>query len=278
MKKVFKYRVHIHFMQKYVSYILLGLVVFMWIPLTFLLLMTGGFVLIEVGIGISLILIFEAIFLRYVFKIFTTTSITLSDDSIRYVNNKKEIIIRYEDIKKIKFPSLKYLGGWIKIISKNKNIRLTVVVENIQDLLVELKKQLDDRGLSHNYNDKRFFNFYKTASYSDDSWRRLYKYVKPYILFESISCVLVVIIGILTDIEIIVLLIPFTILLPLIIFIFFELIYIIRHSSKSNYETFSVVDRDIVYENKVTKVMYITLLSIYFPIVILSGIINYVMN
>jgi len=66
----------------------------------------------------------------------------------------------------------------MKIIYKGGNIRLTVVLENIGDFIYQLKTILDKRGKSDVYDEKKTFNFFKTASYSDESWDRVYSNIK----------------------------------------------------------------------------------------------------
>lgn len=115
-------------------------------------------------------------------KRFKSIRVTLTDDGIEYMNAKKKIMIPYEDIKKLEFPSIKYTGGWVKIIYKGGNIRLTVVLENIGDFICQLKERIDERTDERTdisiYNDKKLFSFLKTAVFADESWARLYKNIK----------------------------------------------------------------------------------------------------
>ncbi len=46
--------------------------------------------------------------------------------------------------------------GWIKIISPNKTIRLTVVLENIGDFMVRLKDSLEHQNAVVVYDEKSF--------------------------------------------------------------------------------------------------------------------------
>jgi len=107
-------------------------------------------------------------------KRFKSINVTLTDDAIVYNNAKKQIIIPYEDIQKLVFPSVKYTGGWIKIVYKGGSIRLTVVLEHIGDFVYELKQKMDDREMAHVYNEKKLVSFFKTAVFADESWERIY--------------------------------------------------------------------------------------------------------
>lgn len=151
-------------------------------------------------IGIVIIFMVELIILYFaVIRRFKKIKVTLKDDCIVYSNLKKEIIIPYEDIEKVVFSSIKYTGGWVKIVYKGGNIRLTVVLENIGDFLYELKKILDDKGKSNTYNEKKMFSFFKTASFSDEGWERVYESTPFQLGVYFISSVLTIVILLFTN-------------------------------------------------------------------------------
>jgi len=105
---------------------------------------------------------------------FKSISVSLTEDAIVYNNSKTQTIVPYEEIEKLEFPSIKYTGGWVKIVHKGGNIRLTVVLENIGDFICELKKKLQEKNMTQVYHEKKFFSFLKTAVFSDESWDRIY--------------------------------------------------------------------------------------------------------
>jgi len=121
---------------------------------------------------------------------FRSISVTLTDDGIVYNNSKKQIIIPYEDVQKLVFPSVKYTGGWIKIVYRGGNIRLTVVLEHIGDFIYELKKKMDDREMSHVYNEKKLISFFKTAVFADESWARIYHNYKLQLVISYICLIM----------------------------------------------------------------------------------------
>ena len=75
---------------------------------------------------------------------------------------------------RIDSSSIRYTGGWLKLISGKDTLRLTVTMEGIGNFIQELKTALDDRGLSNQYDSQKLFSFMKTAAASDQSWERLY--------------------------------------------------------------------------------------------------------
>lgn len=137
------------------------------------------FITIELGI---LYLIF--------FRRFKSISVTLGDEAIVYTNSKKQIIIPYEDIQELKFPSIKYTGGWLKIIYRGGNIRLTVVLEQIGVFIGELKEKLDERAMPQVYNENKLFSFFKTSVFSDESWERVYHNFKIQIAIHYLCIIL----------------------------------------------------------------------------------------
>lgn len=149
------------------------------IALIFILLVTAAFVSIE-----------SVVLYHVILKRFKSISITLTEDAIVYTNSKGQIIIPYEDIEKLEFPSIKYTGGWMKIIYRGGNIRLTVVLEQIGEFICELKEKLNDRELGHVYNEKKMFSFFKTAVFSDESWGRVYANYKVQVVIHYLCIIL----------------------------------------------------------------------------------------
>ncbi|MHB8132419.1 MAG: hypothetical protein ACYDEX_25990 [Mobilitalea sp.] len=132
-------------------------------------------IIVYILLGIFLFISLEMGFIYLILlRRFKSINVTLTEDAIVYTNLKKQIIIPYEDIEKLEFPSIKYTGGWVKIIYKGGNIRLTVVLEHIGEFISELKERLNKRQMEHVYNEKKMFSFFKTAVFSDESWERVY--------------------------------------------------------------------------------------------------------
>lgn len=179
MEKNYQYRKHLKKpMQLLISISLIVLITIVYIQ-TLVIFKSGNdilfsFIFISIQIlMLVLILGIESLILNFIFfNKFKYISIALNDEGIIYSNNKFEEKIPYKDIKEIKFSSIKYAGGWIKIIHSNGNIRLTVVLENIADFTKNLKEQLDKTNRGNIYNQRKMNNFYKTAVSSDQGWER----------------------------------------------------------------------------------------------------------
>jgi len=101
-------------------------------------------------------------------------AITVEDDALVYRYRGGAKRFPYDRLEPLRFPSVRYLGGWLALRSGGDTIRLTVVVEGIGALLRELKAALDVRGLSDRYDKDRLYRFMKTAEFSDQSWERIY--------------------------------------------------------------------------------------------------------
>jgi hypothetical protein len=145
---------------------------------------TSAIIFLGVGVVVFLIIGIEFVIIYHVlYKRFKNISTTLTNEGIIYRNIKGETFIAYEDIQELRFPSIKYAGGWLKIVHKHGDIRLTVVLENIGEFLKNLKEELDQRGMFQVYDEKAIYSFYKTAYYSDQSWQRVYDYIKGLLLF-----------------------------------------------------------------------------------------------
>lgn len=144
-------------------------------------------------VGVFTFLLLELALIYFLFlKRFKYINVTLTEDAIIYNNKKKKTVIYYDEIISIKYPSIKYTGGWIEIKYNGGKIRLTVVLENIGGFMYQLKKILDERGKSNVYNEKASFNFFKTASFADESWDRIYTNIKYIIIMEYLSLLIVI--------------------------------------------------------------------------------------
>ena len=202
MNQTFVYRKHLR--APFVSFIIAIMLMFLGIIImTFGILFTsqlkmsrfdpfafGIAMLVGILFAFVLIVLEVGLFYLFLFKRFKSINITLTDNAIVYNNAKKQIIIPYEDIEKLVFPSIKYTGGWVKINYKGGNIRLTVVLEHIGDFIYELKKKLDEREMTHVYNEKKIISFFKTASFSDESWERIYHNYKLQLIL-SYLCIII---------------------------------------------------------------------------------------
>jgi len=182
MNQTYVYRKHLRAPFKYL--LLLEAIIFMGIALALVgLILTDkvkmkghGYLIIGIILLVVFLLISIEMGIVYLLLIrhFKAINVTLTEDTIVYTNSKGQILIPYEDIEKLEFPSIKYTGGWVKIIYKGGNIRLTVVLEHIGEFISELKEKLKERQMDHVYNEKKMFSFFKTAVFSDESWERLY--------------------------------------------------------------------------------------------------------
>lgn len=163
----YHYRPHLKWGQKFTIWLLTGLGGCVFVLFTA---MGYGWL----GLILALLLLGEAWLIRYFFNRFIRVKVTTTDDGIQYQNAKANLQLGYDQIQVLRFPSAKYLGGWIRISTASDSIRLTVVLEGIGEFLRELKHGLDRHQTAADYDAKKLFSFFKTAVYSDQSWARLY--------------------------------------------------------------------------------------------------------
>ena len=201
----------------------------------------------------------------FLFKRFKAIKVTISEDYIIYKNSDYEIVLPYEHIEAIKFPSIKYTGGWVKIVYNGGNIRLTVVLENIGDFICELKNKLDSIDKSDVYKEKKMFSFFKTASFSDESWDRIYCNIKFMLGVLYVTTILSVIISIINQYYFGM----FGVIAPIIGLIISEIITMSKMKKRVEGNTFTLKPRDIEAENKrlrrwmlITSIMYIVAIGV----------------
>ena len=127
--------------------------------------------------------------------------VSIDEKAVRYRNRSGTTTIPFESISRLEFPSVKYVGGWLKIVSEAKTIRLTVVFEGIGHFVQELKSALDSNGLSSVYDRDRFTSFFTTAVYSDLSWERLYKIFWTLTISTILGAVIGCLVALLTGLD-----------------------------------------------------------------------------
>ncbi|MBE6053158.1 MAG: hypothetical protein E7212_04455 [Clostridium sartagoforme] len=153
-------------------------------------------VIVIIIVGFLLFLLLELLLLYFIFlQRFRYINVQLTEDSIVYNNKKKKVVIPYDEIVEIKYPSIRYMGGWMEIKHTNGKIRLTVALKNIGEFMSKLKEKLDNLDKSSVYNEKKSFNFFKTATFSDESWERLYSIIKYILAMEYLSVFMVVVLA-----------------------------------------------------------------------------------
>ena len=268
MEKQYIYRKHIRIMQKVMPAFLGCLAVIILIAsivvASFMKNELNKILVLIPGVFLFFIVSIEALFIWFIFRRFTKVSVKLTEDYLIYTNIKGETTVPIDQIQKLEYPSIPYIGGWLKIIYPGGNIRLTVVLENIGDLLRKLKMNLDSKG-NQCYNRKDMFNFYKTAEYSDQSWERVYEIFVKILLLTFLSIFLGVLLYILSgQPKIMVFWALASAILPLITWLIAEIVFMVKSASGSNEEKFEVKPRDRVYEKKVYTLSFAVYAVLYF--------------
>lgn len=260
MDKQYVYRKHLRHPFKYlITLLAFFIIVYVACAATFILTnqdMDRGIgitIFIIVGVVITLIIGIEFTVLYFVlFRRFKKISVSLTDGGIVYNNINGTTIVPYEEITALKFPSIRYAGGWIKIIHGKGDIKLTVVLENIGDFVKNLKCRLD--SINFQYDEKKMYNFYKTAEFSDQSWERLYDYIKWILLIIALNIALSALLissGLETGVAF--LLILSSIIMPLLVFTVAEVIIGRKLAKGASKESFSVPERNKRFETNVYK-------------------------
>lgn len=132
--------------------------------------------------GMALFFGLLAMALLFGLRTLSSTLVTVDEEGLHYRTFRKDIRVRFDEITGLKHPWIPYTGGWLKIISDKPDIRLTVVLEDLDQLLMDIKAGIDAADKSEVYDRNKLFGFYKTAGYSARSWGRLYKLFIPVVL------------------------------------------------------------------------------------------------
>lgn len=165
----FRYRKRVRWMQYAVPPVCAALGSYLFVFVSFA--VKPGPVVI-LGLGLAILLYTFLLWLPLYRK--AGARVTLRDDGIVYSHRRGETCIPFSEITQLKFTRLP-AAGWMKILSRNRAVRLTVDLEDIDELLVELVRGLDRMGLQDRYDKRKAFRFLKTAVYCNQGSVRLYE-------------------------------------------------------------------------------------------------------
>lgn len=222
-----------------------------------------------------IIITIELIILYFVmFQRFKSIRVTLTEDTIDYTNAKSHQVIPYVNIMSLQFPSIKYTGGWLKIKHRDGTIRLTVTLENIGDLISKLKEKLTELNMGQVYDEKKLFSFYKTAVFSDESWDRIYRNYKSYIVINIVSIIINTIILRLLHISgIHFYLLYGSFVAPVIGLLLSEILIGLKVKKRVDRDNLILLPRDLNYERKVYTILVTISTCIYPVTLIILGLI-----
>jgi len=221
-----------------------------------------------VALSIAYIIVYNIELKKYKYL-----SIAIGKDNLIYKSLKGTRIISYEDIIGLEFAAMKYSKGWIKIRCKTEIIKLDVAIKDMGIFIKDLKEKLDGRGLSNIYNEKRMYNYYITASYSDSSWERIYEMANVIPPIVTVNVIVAFIFSFLVYERPIKLIIAgMLFIFPIIVIISAEMILAIKHILVCNEEEFIIVKRDKEYDVKIYKLVF------FVCFVILTGLLSYFLS
>lgn len=156
--RTFRYRAHIRLVR--------------WLVPVPLVLLSIAFVFSPAG-PIGLVLTAEGLLIFAIFSYLASTRVQLTDDALIRTVGKKRTVIPLDAIERLSFPSVTYLGGWLKVRSATETIRLTVALEDLSLLVDTLVQRLDAMGKQSAYDDAKLASFMRTATLSDHSFSRM---------------------------------------------------------------------------------------------------------
>lgn len=236
----------------------------------------------EIGAPATLVLLYIALvasfaalgFLlrRFIYRM-AGVRIRVEDGKLWYERRNGTAIVPLDAIERLEFPSIRYSGGWLKVVSSNETLQIMLVLQGIGNLLMELKEAMDRLGLQDRYDRRKFFNFYKTAVFSDQSLDRqcaiFWKWISATIALAVPEIVLAhrtpfAIVGVVLWPLGCWILVTGACFLP-------ELLFGLRVAQLSDEQTFTCPPRDRQYEKSVYRKAFAIAALIYIAVVILSA-------
>ncbi len=150
---------------------------------TFIVLSTLNFQNEHFSSYIYLLLALISLPIIYYTSLLGDTEISLTEEEIVFLCNKKKIAIKYKDITKIDVVSLEKFGGYIHIYGfEIAPIYISIRLEDLDDLLRRLYQKLLKIEHHETKND-RLFDFYKIAIEVKYQHNRLKKIIKYFLFY-----------------------------------------------------------------------------------------------
>lgn len=147
------------------------------VPLDFFALALMVFVGLEMGL------------VSWLFYRMAAVRVALDEDGIVYAHRDGVRRIPYSEITAVCFPSMGFMGRWLRINHPDGPIRLSVWLDGIGSFVQELCATLDRAGLSERYVATRATAFFKSAVYSDESAARFYRYWRVLLIASLASSI-----------------------------------------------------------------------------------------
>ena len=246
MNNTYLYRKHLRHMPKVIIAMIIITLILIIISLMYLPFMAFIF---------FVFLVYDILILIFMRR-FSTSSFVVTDDYIHFINNSKEIKWTYAEILILDSKSIKNTGGWLNIIPKEgKTLKVTVVLEDIAEFVRDIKTRLDNNDMSDKYNEEKLFKFYKTAAYSDDSWRRMYFFAPIFALITLIQVIVAIITTATIKTDIMINPIFITIIVTMILYLIIELgVFAKKVGKETDSTNWNLPEIDIAYEKNKMKI------------------------
>lgn len=257
MSKEYRYRKFIRWGQYAIPVFWGLLLLFLLVPMGSLYLLIGlhiDSIFMVIFIVEILVFLLAGVGAWYLYYRLAGVSVSIDSDGVVYKYRGGQKRLPFESLR-MDSSSIRYTGGWLKLISGKDVIRLTVVVEGISSFVQELKTALDSRGLSDHYDPQKLFGFIKTAVASDQSWERLYIVFGKLYLSIFVVCITLVngyIFGTIQwGIIFIVVWGIFSLFWATGAYVVAEIVLMRKIAKESNEKAFTFPQRDPAYEKKV---------------------------
>ena len=215
-----------------------------------------------IGILVLLCLAFLGfIIYESVFKKCKNIKILVDDEKITYKSISIEKVIQYRDIKQVDFVNRVFGNRYICIKSDKEEIKVKSNIENIAVFTKDLIEKLSDINKNSCYDEKNMNDFYKSVSYKDDSFERLYELLRFVMPILGVDVVFTFIFSFLVNNQnarVIILLILY--LFPIATLVLLESILGIKHKLEMKDEKYVIRMRDYQYEHRVYDAITIILI------------------
>jgi PH (Pleckstrin Homology) domain-containing protein len=189
----------------------------------------------------------------------------VDDAGLTYRHRSGEKRIPFAHITQLKFPSLRFLGGWVKITTRDGSIRIILALRDSVQFLQALKHGLDGEGLTDRYDRRKFFRFLQTATFCNNGFERLLSTWWNVLLAGSAAAIVTWLLGTMkaSSVADLILLTGSSFVWPLLIWLGAELAMAPRIARASDEESFSVPPRDRAHERKIYRIATLVGVLIY---------------
>lgn len=134
--------------------------------------------------GLSALLVVEGLVIGWVVRRLVRSRFEVGEDWVVVRSGKRTVTVRFDELERIDFPSVRYFGGWMKVKGPEGTLRATVTLEDISLFAQQVLAGARAAGRGDRWSRRGEERFLRTAVVADHGWARFHEnlglHLSPY--------------------------------------------------------------------------------------------------